>query len=57
MVKNPPERTQRVVPYIGYEDALPDLAHAVYVGCELTGGHPWIEIDFPENLAQARALA
>jgi choline kinase len=42
---------------IGYEDALIDLARAVHVGCELTGGLPWIEIDFPEDLARATALA
>jgi choline kinase len=42
---------------IGYEDALIDVTRAVHVGCELTDGIPWIEIDFPEDLARARALA
>ena len=42
---------------IGYEDALIDLTRAIHVGCELTGGLPWIEIDFPEDLARARSMA
>ena len=36
-----------------YEDALRDFFTQVRVGFELIGGLPWIEIDFPEDVARA----
>lgn len=36
-----------------YEDALADFFTQVKVGYEKIGGLPWIEIDFPEDLARA----
>lgn len=36
-----------------YEDSLIDFFSSVKVGFERIGGLPWIEIDFPEDLARA----
>ncbi len=36
-----------------YEDALLEFFSAVRVGHEKIGGLPWIEIDFPEDVARA----
>jgi len=36
-----------------YEDALLEFFGAVRVGHEKVGGLPWIEIDFPEDVARA----
>ncbi len=36
-----------------YEDALADFFSKVKVGYEKIGGLPWIEIDFPEDVARA----
>lgn len=36
-----------------YEDALLEFFGAVRVGYEKIGGLPWIEIDFPEDVARA----
>ncbi len=36
-----------------YEDALADFFSRVKVGFERVGGLPWIEIDFPEDVARA----
>ena len=40
----------------GYEDTLARLLPQVPVACVPTGGAPWVEIDFPADLARARAL-
>lgn len=37
-----------------YEDALRDFFQATLVGVEKIGGLPWIEIDFPEDVARAQ---
>ena len=36
-----------------YEDTWEAFFRAVPVGCEKIGGHPWIEIDFPEDIVRA----
>lgn len=36
-----------------YEDALAEFFTTVHVGYERIGGLPWIEIDFPEDVARA----
>jgi choline kinase len=40
----------------GYEDALASLLSAVRVAPVATGGLPWVEIDFPADLARATQL-
>ncbi len=37
-----------------YEDALQDFFQATFVGAEKVGGLPWIEIDFPKDVARAQ---
>ena len=39
--------------HLEYEDSLIDFFSNVKVGYERIGGLPWIEIDFPEDLARA----
>jgi choline kinase len=39
---------------IEYEDALQDFFGTTAVGVEKIGGLPWIEIDFPEDVARAQ---
>ncbi|MBI3568146.1 MAG: NTP transferase domain-containing protein [Gemmatimonadetes bacterium] len=41
----------------GYEDALASLLPDVHVRAVPTDGLPWVEIDFPEDVARAEALA
>jgi L-glutamine-phosphate cytidylyltransferase len=36
-----------------YEDTWEAFFRAVPVGCEKIGGQPWIEVDFPEDIARA----
>lgn len=40
----------------GYEDALAGLLASVRFACVPTAGAPWVEIDFPADLARAREL-
>jgi choline kinase len=42
---------------IGYEDVLQQLVDEERFGIVLADGLPWIEIDFPQDLAQAEKLA
>lgn len=41
---------------IGYEFVVPDVFNTIPVGFELIDESPWIEIDFPQDIAKARAL-
>ncbi len=41
---------------VEYEDALRELAGEVPVGVVEVGDLPWVEIDFPEDLARAREV-
>jgi choline kinase len=40
----------------GYEDALASILSETDMRCVATGGLPWVEIDFPEDLERAETL-
>jgi choline kinase len=40
---------------IEHEEVYPELLARVEVGYERIDGEPWIEIDFPEDVARAEA--
>jgi len=41
---------------IEHEEVYPELLERVHVGFERVDGEPWIEIDFPEDVARAEAV-
>ncbi len=54
LLKSVGERIDQGFLDMEYEDALRDFFQATLVGVEKIGGLPWIEIDFPEDVARAQ---